>query len=340
MTQELANEIAVFSTCPQSKDFAPEDYRDQVIRVAQWSEQFGCTGILVYTDNGLVDPWLVSQLILQHTERLCPLVAVQPIYMHPYTAAKMVASLAHLHGRQIYLNMLAGGFKNDLLALGGDTPHDDRYVRTTEYTQILRRLLESPGPVTYEGKYYRVKSLRMTPPCPADLVPGFLISGSSEAGMAAAHAIQATAVKYPKPAAEESQAAHNAPVPCGVRVGIIARPDNAAAWEVAEERFPADRTGEITHQLAMKVSDSVWHKQLSESGYADPDRGNPYWLRPFQTYKTFCPYLVGGYDQVADELAAYMAGGYRTFILDIPPSYEELEHTGAVFEAAVERTGG
>jgi len=46
---------------------------------------------LIYTDNGLVDPWLIAQAMITHTERLCPLVAVQPVYMHPYAVAKMVA---------------------------------------------------------------------------------------------------------------------------------------------------------------------------------------------------------------------------------------------------------
>src|SRR3954466_13223305 len=130
----------VFSTCPQSKG-AQSDYLDRVAEISRWSEAAGCEGMLVYTDNSLVDPWLVTQVALQSTERLAPLVAVQPVYMHPYTVAKMVASLAFMHGRRIYLNMLAGGFKNDLVALGDETPHDDRYERTTEYTRIILELL-------------------------------------------------------------------------------------------------------------------------------------------------------------------------------------------------------
>jgi len=43
-----------------------------------------------------------------------PLVAVQPVYMHPYSVAKMVSTLAFLHQRRVFLNMVAGGFKNDL----------------------------------------------------------------------------------------------------------------------------------------------------------------------------------------------------------------------------------
>jgi alkanesulfonate monooxygenase len=329
-------DIEVFSTCPQSKDFERDLYLERLIDVARWSEEFGCRGILVYTDNSIVDPWLVSQLILENTRTLAPLVAVQPIYLHPYAVAKMVASLAHLHQRRIYLNMLAGGFKNDLEALNDTTPHDQRYERMMEYTLIIRKLLESPAPVTFEGKYYTVRKLRMTPALPPELFPGILCSGSSEAGLAAAAAVGATAVKYTKPPAEEEAAATGADQPSGVRVGIVARESGQEAWAVARRRFPEDRQGQIAHQLAMKVSDSQWHKQLAVARDGHLGEDDPYWLGPFQNYKTFCPYLVGSYQRVAAEVARYIALGHTTFILDIPPSREELSHVGEVFRKAAE----
>lgn len=49
-------QVEVFSTCPQSSGECWETYRQHVIDVARWSEGFGCKGILVYTDNSLVDP--------------------------------------------------------------------------------------------------------------------------------------------------------------------------------------------------------------------------------------------------------------------------------------------
>jgi alkanesulfonate monooxygenase len=326
-----AQEIQVFSTCPQSKDVERGDYLRRVREVARWSDEAGYKGILVYTDNGIVDPWLVSQVILESTEQLCPLVAIQPVYMHPYTVAKMITTYAYLHDRQIYLNMLAGGFKNDLVALGDETPHDERYERTVEYTQIVKGLLEGES-VTVDGRYYDVSNLKLTPPLPPELMPGVLISGSSEAGLAAARAIGATAVKYPKPPGEEEEGEG---VNAGIRVGIIARDDPEEAWRVALERFPEDRKGQVTHALAMKTSDSKWHQQLSELGDQPVGEQNPYWLGPFKNYKTFCPYLVGSYDAVSAEIERYMGVGFRTFILDIPPSDEELEHTAAVFERAL-----
>lgn len=326
--------VRIFSTCPQSKDVPRGRYLHEVAEVARWSEDAGCEGILVYTDNSIVDPWLVSQVILQSTARLCPLVATQPAYMHPYAVAKMVASLGHLHQRRLWLNMVAGGFKNDLAALDDQTPHDRRYQRLVEYTLIVKRLLESEAPVSFEGEFYKVRNLRMTPPLDAALAPGILVSGSSPAGLEAARAIGAVAVKYPRPPKDYLGDPPPEGAGCGVRIGIIARAAEAEAWRVARERFPEDRRGQIAHQLAMKVSDSHWHKQLSGAAKANGMREGAYWMWPFENYKTFCPYLVGDYDQVAEQLAAYLSVGYRTFILDIPPSRAELDHVRAAFARA------
>jgi len=71
--------VDIFSTAPQSTDAGPEAYFTRVVEVARWSERAGCKGILVYSDNRLVDPWLVAQIIIESTERLCPLVAFQPL---------------------------------------------------------------------------------------------------------------------------------------------------------------------------------------------------------------------------------------------------------------------
>lgn len=337
---QLPGGIEIFATTPQSKDWSSAEYLQQVANVARWSEQYGCKGILVYADNGICDPWVVSNVILQNTTALCPLVAVQPAYMHPYTVAKMISSYAFMYGRRFYVNMIAGGFKNDLLALNDQTPHDDRYVRLTEYTQIMQDLLEGSAPVNFDGQYYKVENLKMTPPLPKDLQPGVLISGSSPAGLAAASAIGAIPIKYPQRTSDEAQLnadrAANSSSPAGVRVGIIARETSEEAWQVAHERFPADRKGQIAHQLAMKTSDSQWHKQLSEMAAADADKDDPYWLGPFENYRTFCPYLVGSYERVAQELQAYIEVGYGTFILDIPPCEEELHHTSIAFQEALE----
>jgi alkanesulfonate monooxygenase len=329
--------LKIFSTCPPSALAQPKTCIRQLEEIARWSEDAGCEGMLVFTDNSQLDPWLVSQVVIEATERLCPLVAIQPVYMHPYSVAKMVTSLAFLYGRRLYLNMVAGGFKNDLTALNDLTPHDERYVRLTEYTAIIQGLLRTADPVSFEGRYYKVTNLKLTPPLPPELIPGVLLSGSSEAGVHAAQQLGAISVEYPKPPAEYVGVVPVNGLARGIRIGVIARSEDSEAWSVARARFPEDRKGQLTHQLAMKVSDSSWHRQLSELGKTGLEAENPYWLVPFQNYKATCPYLVGSYDRVADEVARYVDAGYHTFILDVPASADEMRHIGVAFERAAAR---
>ena len=74
---------------------------------------------------------------------------------------------------------------------------------------------------------------------------------------------QAVAVQYPGPEAANHPLDGTEGLRRGIRVGIIARESEAEAWQVARRRFAPDRAGQLTHQLATKVSDSVWHRRLS-----------------------------------------------------------------------------
>lgn len=327
-----ADGLRIFTTCPPSAEGDAAGYRARAVEIARWSEEAGCVGMLVYTDNRLLDPWLVAQAVIERTTRICPLVAVQPVYMHPYSAAKMVVTLAELHGRRVWLNLVAGGFRNDLRALDDPTPHDERYARLVEYGLIVKALLASGGgPVTVDGRYYRVQNLRMTPQLAPALAPGLTVSGSSEAGLHAARALGAVPVKYPQPAADLAAGVPGEEL--GIRIGIIARDVAEDAWRVAAERFPVDRRGQITHSLAMATTDSHWHLQLSTIEKGDR---STYWLHPFRNYQTFCPYLVGDYETVAAEVRRYLTAGVSTIILDVPRAPDDLDHVATVLERARE----
>src|SRR5207302_10697813 len=145
--------------CPPSALAQPKTCIRQLQEIARWSEDAGCEGMLVFTDNSQLDPWLVSQVVIEATARLCPLVAIQPVYMHPYSVAKMITSFAHLYGRRFYLNMVAGGFKNDLSALNDLTPHYDREAQLAEYTTTVQSLLRTTAGVRTEGRDEQVPIL-------------------------------------------------------------------------------------------------------------------------------------------------------------------------------------
>ena len=188
--------------------------------------------------------------------------------------------------------------------------------------------------MTATSGWYRTKNLRLTPAVDEALRPGYMVSGSSPAGFAAAQALGATAVQYPRPAAELARGASMPRDDRGIRIGMIAREDPEEAWRIARDRFPGDERGRIQHRLAMATSDSAWHGQLSRLGQEAKAGRTPYWLYPFEHYKTFCPYLVGSYDEVADAVAEYLQLGIATFILDVPREPDDLEHAQIVMQRA------
>ena len=52
--------MKLLTTAPPSVQFAPGTYLEAVGTLAQWNEAAGVEGMLIYTDNSLMDPWTVA----------------------------------------------------------------------------------------------------------------------------------------------------------------------------------------------------------------------------------------------------------------------------------------
>jgi len=92
--------LRVFPAIPRNPDAAT--CIDELMRVARFSDRNGFAGILLFAGNDtLVEPWSIAQHILAHTSESSPLIAVNPIYMHPFTVAKCVSSFALLYHRKV-----------------------------------------------------------------------------------------------------------------------------------------------------------------------------------------------------------------------------------------------
>src|SRR5215471_13101406 len=72
--QVREHDLKIFSTCPLSARANPKTCAGELREFARASEDAGHEGMLVVTDNGQLDPWLVSQIIVESTQRLSPLV--------------------------------------------------------------------------------------------------------------------------------------------------------------------------------------------------------------------------------------------------------------------------
>jgi alkanesulfonate monooxygenase len=326
-TAALNHGLKLFSTCPPPGGLPARDYLHRVQDIANWSEEAGYEGMLVSTDDGLPDPWLISQALIEATKRLCPLVAIEPAFMHPYSVAKMVSSIAYLYGRRVYLNMAADG-SGDAAAFNDRA--DERYAQLIEYATITQSLMQSAEPRTFEGWHYCATNLELAPTLPAGLTPLLFVSSASESCIKAARQLGATAIVHPKPTSDHAPMAKNGTY--GIRVGIIAREENEEALSIARVRFHESCKAPLNSLSTRNISSASSQRRLSG---CPVDADSLYWLVPSQRGKTLFPYLVGSYDRVADEVARYVDAGYRTFILDVPSSAEDMRHVGEVFERSV-----
>jgi alkanesulfonate monooxygenase len=324
--------VAVYTACPPMDDHSPGAYRKLLIDVARWTEETGFTGILTHTDNSTLDPWAAAQLIIEHTDRLIPLVAVNPIYMHPLSATRMINTLGYFCDRRVDLNLVSGGFARHLREAGCTLDHDRRYDRLAEYGQVLKLLLTAERPVSHAGEYYELKSANLTPRLAPELVPGFFVSGASDACRRTQQVLGATRLSYPH---EIGTYQGTSPLAgTGAGFGIIARESADEAWSVAHDRFPRDELGEELHEYAAGSAESHWHRKLSRDAASASERESPFWLYPFKSYKTFSPYLVGSHAEVAEALSDYLALGLSTVILDGLLEQPDLHHAAIAFDLA------
>lgn len=318
--------LRVFPAISRNRD--PSRYVDELMQAAHFADRNGFAGILLFEGNDVfVQPWAMAQHIVAHTKRSSPLIAVNPVYMHPFTAAKLVSSFAQLYGRKLYLNMITGTAVSDLQGLGDQCSHADRYVRLGEFIEIVRLLLSSTRPVEFRGQVYAASGLHLHYRPPADLLPEFLIAGQSDAAQRVASETGCIKMQMLPPDLERGIKAP------GLNFGIFARNERGAARRAAMERFCDSPDGRELLTLTMENTDSVWKRRLYEGQTAEM-RENGYWLLPFLTFQADCPYLVGSYAEVGARLRSFRDQGLTTIMLDMVADESEMRHVCKALEAS------
>jgi alkanesulfonate monooxygenase len=145
--------------------------------LARAHEHAGFDSVLTLTH----DPLLTAVYAASHTERLKFMIAHRPALMAPTIAARAFATADHY----------TGGGRLRLHAITGITAEpghgelvvdkDERYARTAEYLEIVRRSWTSEEPFDFEGKYFQVKGAFLPlKPVTKPHVP-ISIGGSSDA---------------------------------------------------------------------------------------------------------------------------------------------------------------
>ncbi|WP_203856080.1 LLM class flavin-dependent oxidoreductase [Plantactinospora mayteni] len=317
--------LELYATSPRADEPSPTHYRERALEVARWAEASACRGLLIFTDHHAGDPWALGQFLLERTERLVPLVAAQPVYMHPFTAARLVSTMSFLYGRPVDLNLVTGGHPDHLRALGCRLDHDERYDQLVEYGRIITALLVDQEPMSHAGRHYDMPEALLRPALPADLMPRIFVAGASEACHRAARELGVVRLTYPR-ALSEYEPGSSALAGAGIRVGIIARDTGEEAWRVAHERCPKDPVAERLARIASRSTDSHWYRRLQADAETRLSTDDCYWLYPLRSGREYCPYLVGSHAEVARTFARYLDMGITTLILQAPRAEADIRN--------------
>lgn len=131
--------------------------RDYVERIARAHEDGGFDRALVAFGSTSPESQLVVAYAASVTKRLGFMIAHRPGFTAPTVAARQLATLDHFTGGRVAVHIITGGSDAELAKDGDTLTKDERYARTDEYLDIVKREWTSETPFDYDGRYYTVK---------------------------------------------------------------------------------------------------------------------------------------------------------------------------------------
>ena len=151
---------------------------------AQAAEAGGFDRVLVgYFADG-PDGFLLAATAAQFTERLGFLVAHRPGFVAPTLAARKFATLDQMTGGRAAMHVITGGDDADMFRDGDVSTKHERYARTDEYVDILKRIWTEPGAtVDHEGRFYRFKGASTAIRCVQQPCIPIFFGGASDAAI-------------------------------------------------------------------------------------------------------------------------------------------------------------
>jgi len=212
-------------------------------QIAQAADQLGYFGVLLPTGRSCEDSWVIASAVAPWTERLRYLVAVRPGLQSPSVAARMTATLDRISNGRLLINVVTGGDPVENKGDGIFLDHDERYVVTREFLSVYSDLLAGKT-VDLEGKHIHIEDGRLLFPPVQSPRPPLYFGGSSDAGIDVAVDTVDKYLTWGEPPAQVEEkidrvrnfAARRGRSPTfGIRLHVIVRETNAAAWQAAED---------------------------------------------------------------------------------------------------------
>jgi alkanesulfonate monooxygenase SsuD/methylene tetrahydromethanopterin reductase-like flavin-dependent oxidoreductase (luciferase family) len=133
---------------------------DAIIPVARWKGHGGATNFNHRSFDTLV--WAAGLAAV--TSRIQVFSTTHVPTIHPVRAAKQLASIDHISGGRLGLNVVAGWNAAEFGMFGlGQREHDERYDEADEWVDLMRKLWSEPEPFDFDGKFYSSKGAYSSP---------------------------------------------------------------------------------------------------------------------------------------------------------------------------------
>lgn len=149
---------------------------EYITQIAQAAEKAGFSTLLLPIGGNCVDSLVAASHLTAHTNTLNFLFAVRPGSTAPTQLAKQFASVNYWTNNRVFVNVVTGGAPKELENDGDFLSHTDRYKRTREYIEILKRLFNGET-FDYNGEFYTLKGANL--PLPVKEAPPIFFGGSS-----------------------------------------------------------------------------------------------------------------------------------------------------------------
>ncbi|MEF9416047.1 FMNH2-dependent alkanesulfonate monooxygenase [Ralstonia sp. SM1864_UCD524_TZ4] len=312
-------------------------------QVAVAADTLGYEGVLIPTGRSCEDPWIVAASLIPATRRLRFLVAVRPGLVAPTLAARMAATFDRLSQGRLLVNLVTGGDPGELAGDGLFLDHAQRYEASAEFIRIWRETLAAShegAALDYTGRHLSVKGARVLFPPVQRPHPPVYFGGSSEAAHALAAEQVDTYLTWGEPPAAVAEkiadvrrraARHGRTVRFGIRLHVIVRETEDAAWQAADTLISKlDDDTVARAQAAFRKMDSAGQQRMAalhangvRRSRAELEISPNLWAGVGLVRGGAGTALVGDPHTVAARMREYADLGIDTFVLSGYPHLEE-----------------
>jgi alkanesulfonate monooxygenase len=311
---------------------------DYLTTCAKAAEDAGFVFMLVPVGTTCEDAWLAAQAVAARTDKMKFLVAMRPGFIAPTVAAKMSNTMDQLTQGRVLINVVTGGFPHELAADGDFTEHDDRYARTQEFMQVVRKAWLEPKSWNHDGRFYRIEKGNVFPKPYQKPCPPFYFGGASDEGKRVGAEESDVYLLWGEtiPMVRERIAdmrqratALGRSLRYGIRLLVIARETEEEAKAAAEALVadvPDDFEGKMKHHQTKADSEGEKRQRMlrDQGDWIGPNL----WTGVGRARLGVGLAIVGSGENVAARLQEYVDDGIDTFIFSSYPHLEESQNFG------------